>query len=91
MEIVINTSYGAISEETDHLRTNPQFIEDVKSGRFVGRINEYGGYAETLKVVSIPDDATDYIILNYDGVEGIVYVQDGKLHLINCRNLCVTD
>ena len=88
MKIVINTSWGTISEESAKLRRDPQFIEDVETGRFVGRINEHFGYAETLKVVEIPDYATDFLIVDYDGQESILYVVDGKIHMIeneNCR------
>ena len=79
MKIVINTSYGDITDESAALRTNPHFIEEVESGRFVGRIVEKWGYAETLRVVEIPDDATDYRIFNYDGCELVVYVRDGMI------------
>lgn len=85
MEIVINTSYGGITEESAALRYNPQFIEEVKSGRFVGRVVEgaFGGYAETLKVVEIPDEATDHIIVNYDGMEGVIFCCNGKIGVIS--------
>ena len=82
MKIVINASYGAITEETKDNRLNPKLIEDIESGRFVGRVVEgsFGGYAETLMVIEIPDNATDYKIVNYDGAEGIFYVLDGKIY-----------
>ncbi len=79
MKIVINTSYGGISDSSNLKRTNPQFIEDVQSGRFVGEVNERWGFAETLKVVEIPDGVTDYRIVNYDGCEGIIYCYYGHL------------
>ena len=82
MKVVLNTSYGHITEESANLRFNKQFIEDVESGRFVGRQVEgsWGGYAETLAVFEIPDNATDICIVNYDGAEGIFYVVDGGIH-----------
>ena len=79
MELVINTSYGGISDSSAAKRLNPQFIEDVKSGRFVGEGDDVWGYAETLKVISIPDEATDYMIVNYDGAEGVIFCIDGEL------------
>lgn len=79
MKIVINEAYGGITDESAALRIDPQFIEDVESGRFVGRIVEKWGYAETLRVVEIPDDATDYRIVNYDGYELVIYVRDGMI------------
>lgn len=78
MKIVINNDWGQISKESAALRTNPKFIEDVETGRFVGRV--MGTYAETLRVIEIPDEATDYMVVEYDGVEGVIYVVDGKLH-----------
>lgn len=48
-------------------------------------ITEYGsekcsGRCAKLKVVIIPDNCTDYEINDYDGVESITYVVDGKLY-----------
>lgn len=86
MKIVINTSYGAISDESARLRFDPQFIEDVESGCFVGRFDERFGLAEALCVVEIPDETTSYQVINYDGAEGIAYVVDGQLHWKVCEN-----
>lgn len=36
-------------------------------------------YAE-LKVVHIPDSATDWEFDEYDGIESVIYVVDGKLN-----------
>ena len=82
MKIVINTGYGGVTEETKANRLNPQFIKDVESGRFVGMAVEgpFGGYEEALKVIEIPDEITDYKIINYDGAEGIFYVLNGNLY-----------
>lgn len=86
MKIVINTSYGGITDESAKLRKDPKFIEDVETGRFVGRVLEdvpFGfGYAETLAVVEIPDNATDMMIVDYDGIEGIIYVCDGMMFCV---------
>ena len=38
-----------------------------------------GDYAK-LKVVEIPDNFTDYEINDYDGVETLIYVIDGKIY-----------
>ena len=81
MKLVINTAYGGIMERSAALRRDPQFIADVESGRFVGDFDERYGLAETLKVVEIPDDATDMMIVNYDGTEGVIYVCDGIIHI----------
>ena len=86
MKVVLNTAYGHITEESEALRFNQQFIEDVESGKFVGRetLGHWGGFLEVLQVFEIPDNATDFKIVNYDGAEGIFYVVDGKLGFKGC-------
>lgn len=81
MKVIINTSFGGVTEETAKQRFDAELIEKVLSGRFVGRTHEgpFGGYAETLKVIEIPDTATDIRIVNYDGCEGVLYVLDGLI------------
>ena len=37
-------------------------------------------FDETIGLVSIPDEATDFKILEYDGRETVVYVVDGRIH-----------
>lgn len=89
MKIAINTSYGGITAESAKLRKDPKFIEDVESGRFVGRPQDaWGKNLETLAVVEIPDEATDMMVVNYDGIEGVIYVCDGLMFCVtapNCR------
>lgn len=82
MKLVINTEYGKTHEETIHKRQDSAFIELVETGRFVGHVDEKFGFAELLRVVEIPDDVSDYKILNYDGSEIVVYCHNGKLHFV---------
>ena len=95
MKIVINTSYGGITDESAKLRKDPKFIEDVETGRFVGRVVEnvpFGaGFAETLAVVTVPDNATDMMIVNYDGIEGVIYVCDGMMFCVTAPDCEVFD
>lgn len=93
MKIVINVCFGGfgLSEEAknfferkfewlnnDELRTNPLFIQKVEEkSEWVG--NDYS----KLRVVEIPDEATDYEINEYDGFENIIYVKNGKIYHIN--------
>lgn len=82
MKVILNTSYGHITEETANKRFNAQLIDDVESGRFVGNVVEgsFGGNAETLKVFELPEGITDFKIVNYDGAEGIFFVLNGKIY-----------
>lgn len=89
MKIVVNKCFGGFSvndnivnmlnleSRYDFLlrndRTNVKLIELIESGEDVN------GEFANLIVVEIPDDATDYIIDEYDGYENVLYVLDGKI------------
>lgn len=89
MKIVINTCYGgfSITNEAAKLlgykdgyawdidRTNPNLVKLVEAGAPVG------GAFSKLEVVEIPDEATDWAINEYDGLEEVIYVLDGKIYL----------
>lgn len=85
MKIIINGCYGGFSinkkslkelniEPTIDMRTNPEFIKAIESGKYTNN------YCSKLVVEEIPDNVTDYSIEEYDGLESIIYVVDGKLH-----------
>lgn len=84
MKIVINVEYGGygcdVAEEYEELvqqyeddRTNPALVEFVEN-----HPDECGD----LKVKELPDNITDYIIEEYDGIETVYYVVNGKIHII---------
>jgi hypothetical protein len=87
MKIVINKCFGGFSVNDNIVemlnlesrydleddRTNSKLIELIESGEDVN-----GEYSD-LVVVEIPDDATDYMINEYDGYETVYYVLDGKI------------
>ena len=88
MKIVINSCYGGFglsevallrlgcenSFEYDDRRTDPALVSVVEG---LGRLAS--GYLSRLHVVEIPDEATDWELNDYDGVESVTYVIDGKL------------
>ena len=85
MKIVVNnafTAFGAgMGENGKHFlqrpmgrkeeRTKQDFIEFVEN-------NPYD--CGDLAIATIPDEATDWAIRNFVGLEDVVYVVDGKLH-----------
>ncbi len=88
MKIVINSCYGGFSVsdavvEALHLsspwedveRTDPTLIAMVEADTRAA-----SGLCARLRVVEIPDAATDYKMFEYDGAESIIYVLDGKMH-----------
>lgn len=88
MKIIINTCYGGFSfnetaiqrygiqtyDDDTATRTRADLIEAIESGEDLS-----GSYAK-LEVVEIPDEATDFAIEEYDGMEDIIYVVNGKLN-----------
>lgn len=87
MKIVINKCFGSFSVNDNIVkmlnlesrydleddRTNAKLIELIEAGENVN--DDFSDLA----VVEIPDDATDYMINEYDGYENILYVLDGKI------------
>lgn len=90
MTFILNKCYGgwSISDfamEQLGLDSNYPDMDEVDEKKLADLINEYGsekcsGRSAYLKVVEIPDNATDWDIEEYDGIERIVYVVDGKLN-----------
>ena len=88
MKVVINDCFGGFSINHEIAKkyfdgeiyeikpTDPILISLIESG-----INCNGSCAE-LKVVEIPDNATDWRIIEHDGAEYIIYVVNGKMHSI---------
>ena len=90
MTFILNKCYGgwSISDfamEQLGLDSNYPDMDEVDEKKLAELINEYGsekcsGHSAKLKVIEIPDNATDWDIEDYDGIERIVYVVDGKLN-----------
>ena len=82
MKIVINVDFGGygcdVSEQYVDLvdryegdRTNPELVSFVEN---------HPDDCGDLAVMTIPDNATDWDIQDYDGSETLIYVVDGKIH-----------
>lgn len=90
MTFILNKCYGgwSISDfamEQLGLDSNYPDMDEVDEKKLAELINTYGsekcsGHSAKLKVVEIPDNTTDWDIEDYDGVERIVYVVNGKLN-----------
>lgn len=68
-ELGVNDVYSIINRCDEHL------IEMVEENA-----DRVSGSCSKLRVVEIPDEATDWELNDYDGRETITYVVDGRLH-----------
>lgn len=88
MKLVLNKRFGGFGisdsaaeilgiDKYDFIDRNDEnliALIDEKGSEFVS-----GSFAK-LKIVEIPDAYTDYTIDEYDGMERVIYVLNGKLH-----------
>ena len=63
------------------LRSNPELVRLVEEWLKDHPDGKSSSYSE-LRIVEIPDEATDWTINDYDGAEDVVYVLDGKMHVL---------
>lgn len=99
MKVAINVNSGGFKLKKDIAkkygwdvwdvdRTDQKLIELIESGIDVSadaplqNDEEDEGYS-TIQVVNVPDGATDWKIIEYDGAEEIIYVLDGKMHYLD--------
>lgn len=86
MKLVVNKCFGGASlspEVAKELNMNPyNFLRtDSKLIKMVKEDSEkVNGFTAKLEVVEIPEETTDYEINDYDGIETVTYVVNGKLY-----------
>lgn len=90
MKVVTNICYGGFEltdEMVEALHANGVFDDSIlrTDPRLVKMVEAHGNpwkpcSGTMYKVVEIPDKSTDYLITNYDGIETLYYVLDGKIH-----------
>lgn len=92
MKLVVNACYGGFGIKKDvlkslnydtsiwsmrrdnDLRRDSRIIEMLENGE------DISDDCSELVVVTLPDNCTDYYITDYDGIESVLYVVDGKIH-----------
>ena len=90
MLFVLNKCYGgwSLSEQAAEilgLDTRYPELDSAMTEKVANLIREHGsefvsGRCARLRVVELPDNFTDYEVNEYDGIETITYVVDGKLY-----------
>jgi hypothetical protein len=83
MKLVINGTYGGYGfGVADEFEALVEKYEDERTAlELIAFVEEHPDDCGDLEVVEIPDEATDYLINEYDGAETVYYVVDGKIHL----------
>lgn len=89
MKIVLNKCYGGFELSKfacEKLRCGP-FDYDRTDEKLIDLIETYGSEkcgaddgCTALVIVEIPDETTDWEIDEYNGIESVTYVIDGKIH-----------
>lgn len=93
LDIILNKCYGGLSFSREALERAGFDWEDRydpglrRSQRLVDAVRELGDRAAGSRsskpvVVTIPKEATDWRLMEYDGIETILYVVDGKIHQV---------
>ena len=89
MKFVLNKCYGGfdLSEEAQEILGQADFEIRRDDPDLLALIEEKGiqfvqGKYAKLKVVEVPESATDFTLDEYDGWERIIYVVNGKLNFV---------
>ena len=82
MKIVMNGAFGGygldVAEEFEAMVDS--HADDRTCCELVEFVESYPDQCGDLAIVEIPDTATDWEIDDYDGLESVIYVVDGKIH-----------
>lgn len=83
MKLVINTSFGGFSlpEAFREKYGFESVYDDIErtDSRLVEYVEKNPCDCGDLEVVEVPDEATDYMMTEYDGNESVIYVINGKI------------
>ena len=84
MKMVINCSWGGFELPKDYaaVKTNGWVYDcsdEVRCDPDLINIVESEDYEGDLEVVEFSDEATDYMIDEYDGMESLYYVVNGRI------------
>ena len=89
MKLVINKCYGGFGLSDwamEQLGINVYYDIDRTNSRLVELVENFpkkvDNFYSNLIVVSIPDTSTDWEIDEYDGLETVIYVIDGKIRRV---------
>lgn len=83
MKVVLNGRYGGFRLGEGFVREycfdSPYADIERNDSRLVAWVENHPDDNPNLRIAEIPDNATDYMINEYDGLESVIMVIDGKL------------
>lgn len=80
MKVVISRSYGGYSPSGKYCELMFDCYNDRSNSTLVEKVEKYPEEFEGLQIAHIPEEATDYTIVEFDGFEVVYYVVDGKIY-----------
>ena len=82
MKIVVNADFGSfgygVSKEYEECVF--AYENDRANSELVAFVENHPDDCGDLAIMTIPDNATDWDIQEYDGNENLIYVVNGKIH-----------
>jgi hypothetical protein len=80
MKVVISRGYGGFSPLGKYWKLMRDCYNDRSNSTLVEKVEKYPEEFEGLQIAHIPEEATDYTIVEFDGFEIVYYVVDGKIY-----------
>lgn len=87
MKIAVNDCFGGWGLSKEFLEKYPQFKKcyERNDPEFIAALEEFGtdkasGEYSHIRITEISDEATDFMINEYDGMENVIYVLEGKIY-----------
>lgn len=83
MKVVISRSYSGFFPSGKYWELMCDCYNDRSNSTLVEKVEKYPEEFEGLQIAHVPEEATDYTIVEFDGFEVVFYVVDGKI----CRTI----
>ena len=83
MKIVINGDFGGFGYGIENIEFRTlvdRLASDRENPELVDFVKNHPEDCGDLVIATIPDNATDYVINENDGLETVIYVVDGMIH-----------
>ena len=82
MKIVVNADFGGFGYgvSKEYKECVFAYENDRANSELVAFVENHPDDCGDLAIMTIPDDATDWDIQEYDGNENLIYVVNGKIH-----------